>query len=129
MVADQPGEPLVVLDEFAGAPEVRALQRYRIRTVAAPVDPDRGAERTAGKDSGRPCLYGGLHGGVLSFLSGASRATASRDLYAGHGEGALSRTRRRSGGVAGDRVRDSADPRPHGFGAGAAFRSRRPRLW
>jgi hypothetical protein len=56
----------------------------------------------------------------------------SQQVRCGHpevGKVVCPRTRRRTGGVAGDRVRDGADPRPHGFGAGAAFRSRRPRFW
>ena len=66
---------------------------------------------------------------VLRVPAAVARRDVPRDAHAGHGNGVCPRTRRRSGGVAGDRVRDSADPRPHGFGAGAAFRSRRPRLW
>ncbi len=73
-----------------------------------------------------PCMAYSL---VLRVPPAVARRDVPRDPHAGHGNGVCPRTRRRSGGVAGDRVRDSAEPRPHGFGAGAAFRSRRPRLW
>ncbi|MGH1553628.1 hypothetical protein ACRAWF_21415 [Streptomyces sp. L7] len=96
--------------------------------VPVPVQPGRRHRRALRRprSAGRPdrCRYGGgLAPGRASACSGPAgrRSDAPRRAI-------RPRTRRRSGGVADDRVRDSADPRPHGLGAGAAFRSRRPRL-
>lgn len=75
-----------------------------------------------GDDDTAPLKADAVHGVLL----GSARVGRGRPEV---GERVRPRTRRRSGGVAGDRVRDGADPRPHGFGAGAAFCSRRPRLW